>query len=363
MHLQTAVDKLDSLTALNVFVRAAEACNFTDAARQLGLSASAVGKAVARLEDRLTVRLFHRSTRCVTLTQEGMLFLERCQRIIAEMKAVECEFAETKREPRGKLRVGLPLAGLHILPVVANFMRAYRDIELDLDFSDRSADLIESGFDVVLRNEDMSDSRLMSRCLGTYRIAVVGSPAYFDRAGTPFAPASLSSHACLHRKDPASGKLQRWPFTRSATTCDMAIPTTAVASTFEPLIALAEAGVGIACVPDFMVRQQLDQKTLVSVLGDYVESTEALRAVWPSSRYLSPRLRAFIDFMAAHLVPLLPATDTTTDARTDTSKARVPIAMPRRSALSTLPVLAAVQASQHPQSAPVRQHAGGPCPG
>ena len=302
---------MDSIGALNVFVRAAEARSFTDAGRQLGLSSSAVGKAVARLEDRLTVRLFHRNTRCVTLTQEGVLFLESCQRIVSEVKAVECEFAQTKGTPRGKLLVGVPFAGMMLMPIMKNFMLAYPDIEVDLDLSARSADLIEFGFDVVLRSNEMSDSRLMSRSLGCYRFRIVGSPAYFTRNGVPSAPASLASHACLHLKHPAHGKPLRWPFARSFAGGDIAIPAKSTCNTFEPLISMAEAGLGIACVPDFAIRRQLCDGSLVSVLAEFIESREVLRAVWPSSRYLSPRLRVFIDFMAAHLPSLLASTEET----------------------------------------------------
>jgi DNA-binding transcriptional LysR family regulator len=304
-------EPMDSIGALNVFVRAAEARSFTNAGRQLGLSSSAVGKAVARLEDRLTVRLFHRNTRCVTLTQEGVLFLESCQRIVSEVKAVECEFAQTKGTPRGKLLVGVPFAGTMVMPVVENFMLAYPDIEVDLDFSARSADLIECGFDVVLRSDEMSDSRLMSRCLGCYRFKIVGSPAYFARNGVPSVPAELASHACLHLRHPAHGKPQRWPFVRSPAGGDIAIPTKAACNTLEPLVSMAEAGLGIACVPDFAIRRQLSDGALVSVLAEFIESREVLRAVWPSSRYLSPRLRVFIDFMVAHLPSLLASKEET----------------------------------------------------
>jgi DNA-binding transcriptional LysR family regulator len=302
---------MDSIGALNVFVRAAEARSFTDAGRQLGLSSSAVGKAVARLEDRLTVRLFHRNTRCVTLTQEGALFLESCQRIVSEVKAVEYEFTQAKGTPRGKLLVGVPFAGMMVMPVIEDFMLAYPHIEVDLDFSDGSADLIECGFDVVLRSDEMSDSRLMSRRLGCYRLKIVGSPAYFARYGVPSVPAELASHACLHLKHPAHGKPQRWPFARSSAGGDIILPTKAACNTFEPLVSMAEAGLGIACVPDFAIRRQLSDGSLVSALAEFIESREVLRAVWPSSRYLSPRLRVFIDFMVAHLPCLLSSKEET----------------------------------------------------
>ena len=199
------------LGSLNAFVRAAEARNFTAAARQLGVSSSAVGKAVARMEERLGVRLFHRSTRSITLTAEGVLFLERCRRIFSEIEAAELELSQTQEAPRGTLRVGLPLVGMLMIPTLAAFMRTYPEIMLDLDFSDRIIDVIEEGFDAVVRFAEVGDSRLMTRALGTYRRRLAAAPAYLAAKGVPLIPDDLKAHACLHHKFPTSGKLERWP--------------------------------------------------------------------------------------------------------------------------------------------------------
>src|ERR1700723_3166693 len=134
---------MDSLGALSAFVRAAEARSFTVAGRQLGVSSSAIGKAVARMEERLGARLFHRSTRSITLTAEGALFLERCRRIFAEIEAAELELSQVREAPRGTLRVSLPLAGTLLMPSLAAFIGNYPEIRLDLDFSDRVVDVIE----------------------------------------------------------------------------------------------------------------------------------------------------------------------------------------------------------------------------
>src|SRR3984957_2062338 len=132
---------LDSLGALNVFMRAADTRSFTSAGRQLSLSSSAVGKSVARLEERLAVRLFHRNTRCITLTQEGKSLLESCRRIFSEIRAVEQEFAQTKGAPKGKLRMCMPLVGMLMMPNLSKFMRIYPEIELDMDFTDSQVDV------------------------------------------------------------------------------------------------------------------------------------------------------------------------------------------------------------------------------
>jgi DNA-binding transcriptional LysR family regulator len=296
---------MDSLASLNAFVRAAETRSFTVAGRQLGVSSSAIGKAVARLEERLGVRLFHRSTRSITMTAEGALFLERCRRIFSEIEAAELELSQTQEAPRGTLRVGLPLAGMLMMPTLVAFMRAYPEVGLDLDFSDRVVDVIEEGFDAVVRFADVGDSRLMSRSLGTYRRRLVAAPAYLAARGVPQSPDELKAHACLHHKFPTSGKFERWPLGPEHADIQRELPRTAVASTVEPIIFMAEHGMGIAYLPDFAIGRQLREGLLVTVLDDRSDRSGPLRVVWPSSRHLAPKLRVFVDFLSANLVPVV----------------------------------------------------------
>jgi len=294
---------MDSLGSLNAFVRAAETRSFTVAGRQLGVSSSAIGKSVARMEERLGVRLFHRSTRSITLTAEGALFLDRCRRIFSEIEAAELELSQTHEAPRGTLRVGLPLVGMLMIPTLAAFMRTYPEIMLDLDFSDRIIDVIEEGFDAVVRFADAGDTRLMSRALGTYRRRLVAAPAYLAAKGVPKTPDDLKAHACLHHRFPTSRRFEQWPVPPEQAGVEIELPKTAVASTLEPLIHLAEQGLGIAYLPDFAIGRQLREGLLVTVLDDYTDRSGPLRVLWPSSRHLAPKLRAFVDFLAANLVP------------------------------------------------------------
>lgn len=299
------MNNLDNLSSLKVFTRAAEAHSFTEAGNQLGLSSSAVGKAIARLEQRLGVRLFHRSTRSVRMTEEGQRFLESCRRIFSEIEAIETGFAETKNRPSGRLRVSLPSVGTLMMPTLTQFMAAYPEIELDLHFSDHLVDVVNDGFDVVVRTGEATDSRLIARSLGHYHLQLVGAPAYFKRAGVPKKPEELTSHVCLHHRFATNGKLERWPLRTPAGVDDVSVPVMSTCSSIEPLIALAEAGLGIACVPDFAWRRQLAEGSLVPVLAEHIEHTGTFRAVWPASPYLSPKLRAFVEFLSAHLLPPL----------------------------------------------------------
>jgi DNA-binding transcriptional LysR family regulator len=292
---------MDNLASMSVFVRAADARSFTEAGAQLGVSPSAIGKTIARLEERLGVRLFHRSTRSITLTPEGIVYLESCRRIFFEIDIAEQELALTKGAPLGLLRVSLPMMGMLLMPVISRFLATYPQITLDLDFSDKLVNVIEDGFDVVVRTGESIDSRLTARLLGAFSLQLVASPAYLRKAGTPTQPTDLLRHACLHHKFPTVGKLERWPLKSGDDSTEFHLPVAAVANTIEPLITMAESGLGITCVPDFAVRRQLADGALVQVLPGFTECTGRFRALWPSSRYLSPKVRAFVDFMGTHL--------------------------------------------------------------
>jgi DNA-binding transcriptional LysR family regulator len=304
----SAEPRIDSLSAFGVFIRAAETRSFTEAGRRLSVSSSAVGKTISRLEERLGVRLFHRNTRTITLTPEGELFLESCRRIFSELDKIELEFSRSKATPRGRFKVSLPDNDTLMMPTLHAFMREYPEVQLDLEFTDNLVDVIDGGYDVVIRSgDDQTDSRLISRRLGTYRLEIVGSPSYFERHGTPNTPHDLLSRPCLHHRYPSSGKLQRWPFAKSGPYGDIRLPVAAAITTIEPLVSLAELGIGLACVPNFAVRGQIASGSLVKVLDEHLEHSGTFRAMWPASQHTSPKLRAFVNHMAEHLFPKAPS--------------------------------------------------------
>ncbi|KJK13044.1 LysR family transcriptional regulator [Burkholderiaceae bacterium 16] len=294
---------MDSLSGFTVFVQVAETRSFVAAGRLMGVSASAVGKSVARLEEKLGARLFHRSTRSITLTAEGALFLERSRRILAEIEAAEQELSRAAEAPRGRLRVSLPLVSSLVLPVLGDFMRQYPEIELDLDFTDRMVDVIEEGFDAVVRTGEPTDSRLSARRLGDFRILLVAAPAYLAQRGLPRHPADLAGHACLHYRFPNSGKLEAWPLRRDASDPEPHLPTSMICNNIETRVSFALQGLGIACLPDFAIRDALADGGLLPVLGDYVERSGTFRVLWPASRHPSPKLRVLIDFLGERVFP------------------------------------------------------------
>ena len=294
---------MDSLNGLMVFVQVAETRSFVAAGRLLGVSASAVGKSIVRLEERLCVCLFHRSTRSITLTVEGILFLERSRRILAEVEAAELELSQARALPRGRLRVSLPLVSSLVLPVLGEFMRQYPEIELDLDFTDRMVDVIEEGFDAVVRTGDPGDSRLSARRLGGFQMLLVASPDYLAMRGIPCIPADLLQHACLHYRFPNSGKLEAWPLRLPQEDTELVLPTSMICNNIETRVCFALQGLGIACLPDFSVRDQLAAGRLVQVLVDHVERTGIFHILWPGSKHSSPKVRVLVDFLSAQMFP------------------------------------------------------------
>ncbi|EJL94444.1 transcriptional regulator [Herbaspirillum sp. CF444] len=292
---------MDSLNGISMFVQVAETRSFTEAGRILGVSSSAVGKSIARMEERLRVRLFHRSTRSITLTAEGALFLERCRRILSEVDAAEAELSDAAGSPRGRLRVGAPQLVNLLMPIFDSFMARYPDIDLDIDMSDRMVDVVEEGFDIVIRTGEQTDSRLVARRLGACPHVLVATPGYLKQHGTPAHPNELAKHACLQHRFPATGKLERWPLRREETDPELVLPETITVNTIEPLAYSVLQGRGIAFLPAFLVRDALEQGLLRTVLDDYLDRTVVFWMLWPASRYASPKLRVFIDHMSRHL--------------------------------------------------------------
>lgn len=294
---------MESLSSIEFFVQAADTRSYSKAGRNLGVSASAVGKSICRLETHLGVRLFHRSTRSMTLTAEGSLFLERCRRILCELEAAELELSESQQAPSGKLRVSLPLVPALVMPALTGFMHRYPAIELEIDFSDRMVDVIEEGFDVVMRSGEPADSRLQSRPLGHFQLQLLATPKYLAQYGVPQQPADLLQHACLQHRFPHTGKLEAWPVQAVDSQVMASLPNTLVCNTSASLVDFVLADLGIACLPDFLVREAVADGRLVTVLDEHIAHQGSFRLLWPSSKHLAPRLRVFIDWMAQQVFP------------------------------------------------------------
>ena len=279
---------MDSFSGLESFVRAADQLSFAKAGRQLGISASAVGKNVARLEQQLGVRLFNRTTR----------HTRRCRRILDELDDARAMMQDAVAAPRGRLRVSLPTIGYRfLLPVLPEFKVAYPEIELDLDFNDRLVDVIAEGVDVAIRSGELIDSQLVARRLGPFQFVLVASPAYLAQHGEPRVPAELANHACLRYKFVTGGKIEEWDLPG----LPEQLPATLLCNNMEAMLGAAVAGLGVAYMPDFLARDSLGRGELRCVLAGHIARQGQFSALWPSSRQLSPKVRAFVDFASARM--------------------------------------------------------------
>ena len=292
---------MDDLKGILTFVRAAETLSFVAAAEQLGVSASAVGKTIARLEQAVGVRLLQRTTRRIALTEEGRHFYDACHRALEDLQRARAVIAESALRPRGRLRISLPAIGYRfLLPVLPAFAARYPDVELDLDFNDRFVDVIEGGFDAVVRSGPLTDSRLVARRLGAFRFVLCAAPGYLARAGTPRAPVDLADHACVRYRFATTGKLQPW--TLAANGAEPArLRTALTCNNMEAVREAVVGGFGIGYMPDFLARDALAAGAVATVLDDHVTASGQFSIMWPSSRLVSPKLRVFVDFACASL--------------------------------------------------------------
>jgi DNA-binding transcriptional LysR family regulator len=293
---------MDKFNGLLAFVKTADLGSFVAAGRALEISASAVGKSVARLEGNVGVRLLQRSTRRIQLTEEGRLFHERCRRILEDLDDAQAMLSRTREVPRGRLRVSAPIVGYHfLLPVIPDFLARYPEVELDINFSDRTIDLIDEGVDVAIRSGDLPDSRLVSRPLSFFRLLLCASPAYLAQHGTPSIAHDLEQHATIRFRHPDTGKLLDWPMLQPAVNADTRLRTVLACNNMEAVLGATLRGLGIACMPDFLAREMLADGRLVSVLDEQLSVGGQFKALWPSSRHLSPKVRVFVDHLGERL--------------------------------------------------------------
>ncbi|MFB9948088.1 LysR family transcriptional regulator [Rhizobium puerariae] len=293
---------MDRLAGITAFVRTADLGSFVAAGRVTGLSASAVGKAVARLEAELGVRLLQRSTRSIRLTEEGRLFHERCRRLLDELDDAEASLAHAVSVPRGRLRISVPIVTYHLLvPILPEFMERYPEVELDVDFNDRIVDLIDEEMDVAIRSGELPDSRLISRALRPFRLLLCAAPAYLARHGTPGCPRDLENHQAIRFRFPNSRRLQEWPLRRPPDSPEPRVRTVMTCNNMEALRQMAISGIGIACMPDFLARAPLSDGRLATILDEHLDAPGLFHIIWPSNRHLSPKVRAFVDFLSERL--------------------------------------------------------------
>lgn len=290
---------------LMVFVRAVEHGGFSAAAWSMGLSPSAVSKRVSGLEDRLGVRLLNRSTRRITLTDEGRVFYERARRIAADVAEAEETVVSMGSRVRGTLRVtaSVAMAKAHLLPLFPEFLKRYPELHLVLELTDRPVDLADDGVDVAIRfTEQIVDTSVVARKLLTNRRVVCASRAYLDANGVPQSPEDLLDHNCLRLWTVTSWN--EWEFQGPGGVRTLRVDGNFEANSADAVYHAALAGLGIARLSTYLVGDDLRSGRLVQLLPEHVHQKADILAVYPDRRNLAPKARAFIDFLAERLAPL-----------------------------------------------------------
>jgi DNA-binding transcriptional LysR family regulator len=292
---------VEDLNDIAIFVAVVDAGSFTLAAERLKVSRPAVSKQVSRLEESLGVRLLHRTTRRLSLTEAGKLFYERASRGLDDLAEARAEVAFLQQKPRGVLRINVPMSFgiLHVAPLLPGFLRENPELSVEMDLSDRKLDVIEEGFDVSVRISDLPDSSLVARRLARCRHVIVAAPAYLERHGEPKTPADLQAHNVLGYSLQHSAL--QWHFLAPDGQPEQVTVSGRLQANNS--LALREsllAGMGIARTPTFLVGEDLRKNRLVAVLDDYRSPEVSIYLVYPQRRHLSPKVRAFADFLAGH---------------------------------------------------------------
>lgn len=283
-------------------MRVAEAQSFVQASNVLGLSTSALSKAVARLEADLGVKLFHRTTRSISLTSDGVRFYEGCQQLLGELDALEAEIQGNRAAPKGRLTVSVPPAfgRVCLVPILKAFTQMFPDMTLDISMDDRHVDLAEQAVDVVIRTGQLSDSaNLIASQLVTYPLVVCGSPTYFEQHPKPQHPEQLQQHSCLNFRNRATGRIYPWSFTLARKVERYAVSGSVVFDNADAIVRSTIAGLGLSQMPGFLAAEAIENGNLVEVLNIHRPLEVPVWICYLDRRFVAPRIRSFVEFTAA----------------------------------------------------------------
>lgn len=288
---------MDLTDGMKTFVAAAEAGSFTAAADRLGYSKKLVSKYIAQLEDRLGVRLFHRTTRQLSLTEAGQQYYPRCMRVIEELDAIEASLKAERGGLSGGLRIAAPVdfGSLYLQSLARRFQQMHPEVRFDLRLSDAFVDLADGGFDLAVRIGALEDSSLVAKRLAQSTVWAVAAPAYFRDAPRLTSPQDLTLHPCVIDTNLRTGP--RWQFSHGGSTSQVTVdgPFRVNSPTAARHLALAAAG--IALVPDYIVAEDVSAGRLLRVLPEYATREMTVQALYLEARYMPLRLRRFIDFL------------------------------------------------------------------
>ena len=282
---------------ISEFVSVAEYESFTRAAKEMAISTAQVSRQVSALEKRLTVKLLYRTTRKVSLTEEGRIFYQHCRAVLDGLDAAEQAVTHLQSKPQGRIKLTAPVTygEQQLLPLVNDFMVQYRDIEVTAFLSNQKFDLLEGGYDLAIRIGKLQDSSMMAKKLSHRTNFVCAAPAYIAQYGTPHTLTELSHHNCL------LGTLDYWHFKEAGKERNIRVTGSVRYNSGYSLVDAALKGLGMVQLPDYYVQEYLETGELVSVLDSYGEPEEGIWAIYPHNRQLSPKIRLLVDYLAAHL--------------------------------------------------------------
>ncbi|MGH8484598.1 MAG: LysR substrate-binding domain-containing protein [Pseudomonas sp.] len=289
------------LGSIELFCLAAETGSFTRAATLAGVTPAAVSRSVARLEERLGVRLFVRTTRQMRLTEGGHNYYEQCRQALAQLLDAEREVTGGQSVPSGLLRISVPTPYAHykLLPMLPTFRQRYPEVHLDIHVSNRNIDFVEEGYDLAIRGREPADSRLIARRLEEAELVVVATPAYLARAGTPLTLEALAGHECIQFEMPSTGRTAPWSFNVDGKPLEL--ETTGTYTCLDDYLAtvtLVKHGAGVMQAYRFTVQKELDNGELVEVLATFGGTSRPFMLIYPHARHVPLRVRVFIDYLS-----------------------------------------------------------------
>lgn len=294
---------MDKLQAMQVFVRVVETGGMTRAADSLGVPKATATTLIQRLETVLGVRLLNRTTRRVSVTPDGAAYYDRCLAILSLVRETEESLGRQHATPRGRLRVDVPtlMARSVFVPALPEFFARYPEIELALASSERRADLIEEGIDCAVWSGEIEESNFVARRVGFLYFATCAAPSYIAKYGKPQHPDDLVRHRCINHFSPRTGKTSDWVFSKNGVRVQTSLRGNVALEDENSYVAAAEAGLGIAQIPAFVLKESMERGSLDLLLGDWFPEPSPLYVVYPQLRHLSGRIRVFVDWVAQML--------------------------------------------------------------
>lgn len=292
------------LGSIELFCLAAEHSSFTAAATAAGLTPPAVSRSVQRLETRLGVRLFVRTTRQIRLTDAGKLYFEQCRQALSQLTEAERQVTGGQVKPAGRLRISAPTPYAHyrLLPLLGEFRRKHPEVTIDVHVSNRNIDFADEGFDLAIRGRTPPDSSLVARKLEDAELVLVAAPSYLKRAGKLRSLDDLARHECIQFDLPSTGKRIPWPFHQDGKTIDLVTDGgLCCAEDVLGIVTLARSGAGIVQTYRFIVEQDLARGELVELLPEFGGTSRPFILLYPHARHLSLRVRTFVDFLTQKL--------------------------------------------------------------